>query len=83
MPKPSKTVRYAEVDRENSETEIRLTIDLDGGTRVDVDTGIPFLDHMLNQFGFHAHLDLGIAATGDIGVDDHHTVEDIGIVLVV
>lgn len=81
MSKNSKTVRYAEVDRETTETDIRLTLDLDGGHKVDVDTGIPFFDHMLHQLGFHGHLDLGIKAGGDIDVDDHHTVEDTGIVL--
>lgn len=81
MSKNNKTVRFAEVDRETTETDIRLTLDLDGGSKVDVDTGIPFFDHMLHQLGFHGHLDLGIKAGGDIDVDDHHTVEDTGIVL--
>jgi imidazoleglycerol-phosphate dehydratase len=81
MSKPNKTVRFAEVDRETTETDIRLTLDLDGGSKVDVDTGIPFFDHMLHQLGFHGHLDLGIKAGGDTDVDDHHTVEDTGIVL--
>ena len=81
MPKPSKTVRFAEVDRETAETDIRLTLDLDGGTKVDAETGIPFLDHMLEQLGFHGQIDLGISARGDTGVDDHHTVEDAGIVI--
>ena len=81
MSKPTKTVRYAEVDRETTETDIRLSIDLDGGSKVDVDTGIPFLDHMLHQLGFHGHIDLGLKARGDTLVDDHHTVEDCGIVI--
>jgi imidazoleglycerol-phosphate dehydratase len=81
MSKNTKTVRFAEVDRETSETDVRLTLDLDGGSKVDVDTGIPFFDHMLHQLGFHGHLDLGIKAAGDTDVDDHHTVEDTGIVL--
>jgi imidazoleglycerol-phosphate dehydratase len=81
MSKHSKTVRFAEVDRETGETDIRLTLDLDGGSKVDVDTGIPFFDHMLHQLGFHGHLDLGLKAGGDLDVDDHHTVEDAGIVL--
>lgn len=81
MAKNSKPVRYAEVDRETAETDIRLTLDLDGGTKVEADTGIPFFDHMLHQLGFHSHVDLGINARGDLGVDDHHTVEDVGIVL--
>lgn len=81
MSKSSKTVRFAEVDRETAETEVRLTLDLDGGTKVDADTGVPFFDHMLCQLGFHGHIDLGIKALGDLDVDDHHTIEDVGIVL--
>ncbi len=81
MSKPAKTIRFAEVDRETAETDIRLTLDLDGGSKVDAETGIPFLDHMLDQFGFHGHVDLGIKARGDTQVDDHHTVEDVGIVI--
>ena len=81
MAKNTKPVRYSEVDRETEETDIRLTLDLDGGTKVEANTGIPFFDHMLHQLGFHSNIDLGINATGDIGVDDHHTVEDVGIVL--
>jgi imidazoleglycerol-phosphate dehydratase len=81
MSKNTKSVRFAEVDRETTETDIRLTLDLDGGSKVDVDTGIPFFDHMLHQLGFHGRLDLGIKAAGDTDVDDHHTVEDAGIVL--
>ena len=81
MAKSTKPVRYAEVDRETGETDIRLTLDLDGGTKVEANTGIPFFDHMLHQLGFHSNIDLGINANGDIGVDDHHTVEDVGIVL--
>ena len=79
MSKQSKTVRYAEVDRETSETDVRLTLDLDGGTKVDADTGIPFFDHMLEELGTHGHLDMGIKVRGDLSVDDHHTVEDAGI----
>ena len=81
MAKSTKPVRYAEVDRETEETDVRLTLDLDGGTKVEANTGIPFFDHMLHQLGFHSNIDLGINANGDIGVDDHHTVEDVGIVL--
>ena len=79
MSKQSKSVRFAEVDRETSETDVRLTLDLDGGTKVDADTGIPFFDHMLRELGLHGHLDLGIKVRGDLSVDDHHTVEDAGI----
>ncbi|HXH61537.1 MAG TPA: imidazoleglycerol-phosphate dehydratase HisB [Fimbriimonadaceae bacterium] len=81
MSKSSKTVRFAEVDRETAETEVRLTLDLDGGSKVDVDTGIPFFDHMLQQLGFHGQVDLGVKAMGDTDVDDHHTIEDTGIVI--
>ena len=79
MSKQSKTVRYAEIDRETSETDVTLSLDLDGGSKVDADTGIPFFDHMLSELGFHGHLNLGIKVRGDISVDDHHTVEDAGI----
>ncbi len=81
MSKPTSGVRYAEVERESSETRVRVVIDLDGGTRRDVATGIGFLDHMLQLMAFHGQFDLGVSAEGDIYIDDHHTVEDIGIVL--
>lgn len=81
MSKAAPGVRYAEVERETAETRIRAVIDLDGGTRRDVATGIGFLDHMVSQFAFHGQVDLGITAEGDLEVDDHHIVEDVGIVL--
>lgn len=81
MSKGTPGVRYAEVDRETKETKIHLVLDLDGGNRCDVSTGIPFLDHMLNQVAFHGRMDLGLTAEGDLGIDDHHTVEDVGITL--
>ena len=56
-------------------------MDLDGGTRQDITTGIGFFDHMLAQLAFHGYVDLGISVDGDLKVDDHHTVEDVGIVL--
>jgi len=74
-------VRYAEIFRETKETRIQVVLDLDGGTRQDISTGIPFFDHMLHQLAFHGHFDLGIQAEGDLDIDDHHTVEDVGIVL--
>ncbi len=74
-------VRYAEAERETSETHVRVVLDLDGGTRRDVATGIGFLDHMLQLLAFHGQFDLGVSAEGDLYIDDHHTVEDIGIVL--
>lgn len=73
--------RTASVDRKTGETDIQLSIDLDGdgsGTRK---SGIGFLDHMLDLFAKHALIDLGVAALGDLHVDDHHTCEDIGIAL--
>ena len=73
--------RTATVERQTGETNITLTIDLDGSGRVDVATGVGFLDHMLAAFGRHGLFDLTVRATGDYEVDDHHTVEDVGIVL--
>lgn len=81
MSKNAPSVRYAEVDRETAETTIHAVLDLDGGTRQDISTGIGFFDHMLHQMAFHGHLNLGLSVEGDLGVDDHHTVEDVGIVL--
>ena len=73
--------RTATVSRSTGETNITLTIDLDGTGKVDVSTGVGFFDHMLNAFGRHGLFDLTVRATGDYEVDDHHTVEDVGIVL--
>lgn len=73
--------RRATTTRATRETDIRLSIDLDGAGIVSVATGIPFFDHMLDAFGRHALLDLSVEATGDLHVDAHHTVEDVGIVL--
>lgn len=81
MAKTAQGVRYAELDRETSETHIQVVLDLDGGTRRDILTGIGFFDHMLELFAFHGQVDIGIGAEGDLEVDDHHTVEDTGIVL--
>jgi imidazoleglycerol-phosphate dehydratase len=58
-----------------------VVLDLDGGTRRDILTGIGFFDHMLAQLAFHSQMDLGLSAEGDLEIDDHHTVEDVGIVL--
>lgn len=81
MAKSTPGVRYAEVERETTESNVRVVIDLDGGTRQDISTGVGFFDHMLTQLAFHGCIDLGITAEGDTYVDDHHTVEDVGIVL--
>src|SRR5436305_9394270 len=81
MSKNTPGVRYAEVERETSETHIQVVIDLDGGSRRDATTGVGFFDHLLQQFAFHGQVDLGISAEGDLEVDEHHLVEDVGIVL--
>ena len=73
--------RRASLTRETAETRIALTLDLDGRGAHDCRTGVGFLDHMLDQLARHAMLDLEIGAEGDTHIDDHHTVEDCGIVL--
>jgi imidazoleglycerol-phosphate dehydratase len=73
--------RVAEIERRTSETDIRLRLDLDGQGLHEIDTGVPFFDHMLNHVALHGLLDLSLRARGDIEIDAHHTVEDVGIVL--
>ena len=73
--------RTAETGRETRETKVRVSIDLDGSGRSTVATGIGFLDHLLGSLAHHALFDLEIEATGDLEVDDHHTVEDVALVL--
>jgi imidazoleglycerol-phosphate dehydratase len=73
--------RQARIDRKTKETEIRLKLDLDGTGNARVDTGIPFMDHMLSLLAAHGFMDLELSARGDTDVDDHHTVEDLGICL--
>lgn len=73
--------RTASIERKTKETEISLELSLDGRGEYDVDTGIPFFDHMLESFARHALFDLRLRAKGDLSVDAHHTVEDVGIVL--
>jgi len=73
--------RKAEVKRKTKETEIFLKIDLDGSGKHSIQTGIPFFDHMLSLLVYHSRMDLSLRAKGDIGVDAHHTVEDVGICL--
>jgi imidazoleglycerol-phosphate dehydratase len=73
--------RKAEVKRKTKETEILVRVDLDGSGEHRVTTGIPFFDHMLSLFAYHSGIDLFLKAKGDIGVDAHHTVEDVGICL--
>ena len=74
-------MRTAEISRETAETHIRLTLDLDGTGRSAIDTGVGFLDHMLTLFARHGRFDLEVQCKGDVWVDDHHSVEDIGICL--
>ena len=71
--------RKATVSRETKETQIQITLNLDGKGRVSVDTGVGFFDHMLNSFGKHGLFDLEVKAKGDLYVDCHHLVEDTGI----
>ena len=73
--------RTATLSRSTKETRIELSLDLDGDGAVDVSTGLPFFDHMLDQLGRHGSLGLSVRASGDLEVDAHHTVEDTGIVL--
>jgi imidazoleglycerol-phosphate dehydratase len=73
--------RSAKVERKTVETTITVDVDLDGTGRTDLATGVPFLDHMLDQVGRHGMLDLTVRAKGDLHIDAHHTVEDVGITL--
>ncbi|MCP4744961.1 MAG: imidazoleglycerol-phosphate dehydratase HisB [Desulfobacteraceae bacterium] len=73
--------RTAEVERKTKETQIRISVNLDGKGQSEADTGIGFFDHMLTLLSVHGLLDLTVSAIGDIGVDHHHTVEDVGLVL--
>lgn len=73
--------RIAHKDRSTKETKISLTLDVDGTGVTEVSTGLPFFDHMLSQLARHGGMDLRIDASGDLAVDAHHTVEDVGIVL--
>ena len=73
--------RCAEIVRKTRETDIRLNLHLDGQGRSDIQTGVGFLDHMLELFARHSLMDLTVACTGDLHVDDHHTTEDVGICL--
>ena len=73
--------RKATVTRNTLETQITVTVNLDGSGKTEFDTGIPFLEHMLDQVARHGMVDLAVKAKGDLHIDDHHTVEDIGITL--
>jgi imidazoleglycerol-phosphate dehydratase len=74
-------LRRARIDRRTTETRVRIRLNLDGRGRYEISTGIRFLDHMLELVARHGAFDLTIAATGDLDVDAHHTVEDVGIAL--
>ena len=75
------TARTAEVIRNTGETQIRVAVNLDGTGAQKLDTGVPFLDHMLDQIARHGLIDLQVEAKGDLHIDAHHTVEDVGITL--
>jgi imidazoleglycerol-phosphate dehydratase len=74
-------MRQAKITRRTAETDITVTVDLDGTGRHECRTGVGFFDHMLDQLSRHSLIDLAVAATGDLHIDDHHTVEDTGIAL--
>ena len=75
------TPRVAAVERNTKETQIKVSINLDGTGKADLNTGVPFLDHMLDQLARHGMMDVMVHAKGDLHIDAHHTVEDIGITL--
>jgi len=75
------SLRQSEIKRKTNETDISVFIKLDGNGISEIDTGIPFLDHMLHQISSHGLFDLKIKAIGDTHIDDHHTNEDVGIAL--
>lgn len=81
MPKKTTKERWALVARKTKETDIELSLTLDGTGEQEIATGVPFLDHMLTLFARHGRFDLRVQAQGDIQVDAHHTVEDVGICL--
>ena len=74
-------MRTAEISRDTAETQIRVSINLDGTGKRSLDSGLPFLDHMLDQIARHGLIDLDVKAKGDLEIDAHHTVEDLGITL--
>lgn len=74
-------LRKADAERNTKETQIRISVNLDGKGQADFNTGIPFLEHMLDQVARHGLFDINIDAKGDLHIDAHHTVEDVGIVL--
>ncbi|GGJ29812.1 imidazoleglycerol-phosphate dehydratase HisB [Paenibacillus hunanensis] len=81
MTTENEQVRRAEISRKTNETNIQLALQVDGTGQAEIETDVPFLNHMLDLFTKHGHFDLSVKAQGDIEIDDHHTVEDIGICL--
>lgn len=81
MKSPVIPERVATVSRDTSETQVTVSVNLDGQGQLKAETGVPFLDHMLDQIARHGLIDMHIVANGDLHIDDHHTVEDIGITL--
>ncbi len=73
--------RTASVERNTLETQIKVSVNLDGTGKLNIDTGVPFLEHMIDQIARHGLIDMNIVAKGDLHIDDHHTVEDLGITL--
>ena len=80
-PQPTRKGRQATVARKTKETDITVDLNIDGSGRGEVNTGIPFLNHMLESFARHGFFDLSVRARGDLDVDQHHTVEDVGLAL--
>lgn len=74
-------MRRAFLERNTLETKVKVEINIDGNRKVDIDTGIGFLDHMLTLLAFHGQFDLNVKCNGDLYIDDHHTIEDLGICL--
>ncbi|MGC9517981.1 MAG: imidazoleglycerol-phosphate dehydratase HisB [Methanomicrobiales archaeon] len=73
--------RKSKMRRKTSETDIEISLNIDGAGNSDINTGIEFFDHMLDSFSRHGFFDLKVNAVGDVGIDDHHTVEDVGILM--
>ena len=73
--------RTAKVERKTKETDIKVTLNIDGAGRATIETGMPFFNHMLDSFGRHGFFDIDLQAKGDLEVDYHHTVEDVGLAL--
>lgn len=81
MPKQSTKTRFGKIERSTNETTISVVLNLDGTGKRSISTGLPFFEHMLEQVARHGHFDLMVKAKGDLEVDAHHTVEDVGIVI--